>query len=155
MVPRAALLFVFWLILSGIKPVDVAVGALAAVVAAWASVRLLPSGTFRVNPIAFAQLVARFLRQSIVAGIDVAWRALNPKLPLRPGFVAYRTRLTAGTAQSAFCTVTSLLPGTLPCGTSDDGALVVHCLDVTAPVAQQLATEEAMFMRALGGNGDG
>ena len=60
-----------------------------------------------------------------------------------------------GTAQSAFCTMTSLLPGTLPCGTDASGAVVIHCLDVTQPAVAQLAAEEASFVRALGGERDG
>jgi len=39
---------------------------------------------------------ALFLRQSIVAGIDVAQRALDPRLPLRPGFVVYQGAPPAG-----------------------------------------------------------
>ena len=153
--PRALCFLVFWLILAGIRPIDVLVGALTAMVAAWVSLRLLPAGELSVHPVALARLVLRFLRQSIVAGVDVAWRALDPRLPLRPGFVACRSRLAPGTAQSAFCTMTSLLPGTLPCGNGEDGTLLVHCLDVTQPVATQLAAEEALFVRAVGGTSDG
>jgi multicomponent Na+:H+ antiporter subunit E len=153
--PRAFCFLIFWLVLAGIKPIDVLVGALTAMAAAWVSLRLLPAGELRVHPLALARLVLRFLRQSIVAGVDVAWRALDPRLPLRPGFVACRSRLAPGAAQSAFCTMTSLLPGTLPCGNSEDGTLLVHCLDVMQPVAGQLAAEEALFMRAVGGTSDG
>ena len=101
-------------------------------------------------------LVPRFLYQSIAAGIDVAWRALAPRLPLRPGFVIYRRRLPPGEALNAFCTITSMVPGTLPSGTDESGDLIIHCLDKTQPVAEQLAVEENMLMRALGSqNGDG
>ena len=58
----------------------------------------------------------RFLRQSIGAGIDVAWRALDPRLPLRPGFVVYPVSIPPGTARNVFTTLTSLLPGTVPAG---------------------------------------
>jgi len=152
---RALGLFAFWLVVSGLKPLDMAAGAFTAGVAAWISVRLLPPGELSVRPLGLALYAMRMLRQSVVAGADVAWRALDPRLPLRPGFVRYRMRLAPGTPQSAFCTMTSLMPGTLPCGTDADGAVVVHCLDVTQPVAAQLATEEASFVRALGGEGNG
>jgi multicomponent Na+:H+ antiporter subunit E len=69
---------------------------------------------------------------------------------LRPGFVAYPLRLPPGGARSAFCALSSLLPGTLPTGVDENGALLVHCLDVDQPVAANLAEEEALFMRALG-----
>ena len=69
---------------------------------------------------------------------------------LRPGFVVYRSQLSDGTTLDAFCTVSSLLPGTLPSGRDVSGGLAIHCLDVTQPVARQLAEEEALFAEALG-----
>jgi multicomponent Na+:H+ antiporter subunit E len=144
----------FWLIVAGTKPVDLFVGMLAAIIVTWVSLRLLPPGTMRLRPSALAKLVLRFLHQSIVAGVDVAWRALHPRLPLQPGYVIYRSRLPPGTMLNAFCTMTSLLPGTLPSGTDESGGLIVHCLDETQPVIQQLAIEEALLARALGGIDD-
>jgi len=142
----------FWLILFGPGLADLVVAALAAVGATWVSLRLLPPGQFRVRPLALTEFVLRFLYKSIVAGIDVARRALDPRLPLRPGIVIYHTHLPQGLTRSAFCTETSLLPGTLPCGFDDKGGVAIHCLDVTQPVAEQLAAEEALFTRALGGS---
>jgi multiple antibiotic resistance protein len=55
------------------------------------SQRPLPLDHWRLRPLGLAQLVLRFL-QSIVAGIDVAWRSLDPRLPPRPGFVAHLLR---------------------------------------------------------------
>jgi multicomponent Na+:H+ antiporter subunit E len=46
--------------------------------------------------------------------------------------------------------MTSLLPGTLPCGPDEEGSLAVHCLDVSQPVVEQLAVEETAFSRAVG-----
>jgi multicomponent Na+:H+ antiporter subunit E len=147
---RAAGLLGFWLILSEFGVVDLLVGALAALMAALVSLRLLPPGRWTFRPVVLAGLAGRFLRQSIWAGIDVAWRALDPRLPLRPGFVTYRPHLPPGAARNAFLTMMSLLPGTLPCGPDDGGGLAVHCLDVSQPVAEQLAVEETAFSRAVG-----
>jgi len=94
------------------------------------------------------RLALRFVRQSVVAGADVAWRALDPRLPLRPGFVAYPVRFPPGAARNAFTTLTSLLPGTVPAG-AQGGELVYHCLDVGQPVVSQLAAEEAALSRAF------
>jgi multicomponent Na+:H+ antiporter subunit E len=46
--------------------------------------------------------------------------------------------------------MTSLLPGTLPCGPDDAGDLAIHCLDASQPVVEQLAVEETAFSRAVG-----
>ena len=133
-ISRAAGFFGFWLVLTGADTGDLAAGKVAAVAATWASLRLMP-----------------FLRQSIAAGIDVAWRALDPRLPLRPGFVVYQARLPPGTRRDTFCAIMSLLPGTLPCGPAEGNGLTIHCLDVTQPVVEQMAAEEALCVETLGG----
>jgi multicomponent Na+:H+ antiporter subunit E len=136
--------------ISGNDLADLPVGLVTVAAATWTSLHLLPAGNSRLRPLPLALLVLRFLRQSIVSGFDVAWRALDPSLPLRPGFVTYPLRLPRGGARSAFCAFSSLLPGTLPTGTDEEGALLIHCLDVGRPVAAHTAAEEALFMRALG-----
>jgi multicomponent Na+:H+ antiporter subunit E len=153
---RAAAFLAFWLILvGGADPADRPAGIIAIVAATWASLRLLPPAGARLSPIALARLVLRFFRQSIVAGIDVARRALDPRLPLRPGFVVYPARLPPGPGLNAFCAFTSLAPGTLPAGPDESGAIVIHCLDVGQPVTAHLAADEKLFVQALGGEPDG
>ncbi len=140
----------FWLLLMGLGPVDVVAGLFAATAATWTSLRLLPPSGGRLRYTALAQLTLRFMQQSIVGGLDVARRALDPRLPLRPGFVVYPVRLPPGPARNTFSALTSALPGTLPSGVDDHGALLYHCLDIDQPVAAQLAIDEALLTRALG-----
>jgi multicomponent Na+:H+ antiporter subunit E len=147
---RMTCFIAFWLILSGFDPVTLLVGALAAIIATLTSLHLLPPDGWSFRPLALATLLLRFLRQSIVAGIDVALRALDPRLPVRPGFVVYATHLPPGPMRNASSTMTSLLPGTLPSGSDESGGLVIHCLDISQPVAEQLAREEALLVRAFG-----
>ncbi len=149
-VARAALFLGFWLMISGRNLSDLPVGLAAVAAATWTSLRLLPAGGSRPRPVFLAALTLRFVRQSVVSGTEVAWRALNPRLQLRPGFVVYPLHLSPGGARSAFCALSSLLPGTLPTGTDGHGALLVHCLDVDQPIAANLASEESVFIRALG-----
>lgn len=141
----------FWLALIGIDPVDLVVGVMAAAIATWVSLRLLPPGPSRFRLGEVASYVLRFLHQSVVAGVDVARRALDPRLPLRPGFVVHQCNLPHGAAHDAFCAITGLLPGTLPCGPDKNGGIVIHCLDTREPVIDQLTEEEVQFVRALGG----
>jgi multicomponent Na+:H+ antiporter subunit E len=150
-ISRAAGFFGFWLVLTGADAGDLAAGLVAAVAATWASLRLMPAQQWSLRPIKLAGYVLHFLRQSIVAGIDVAWRALDPRLRLRPGFVVYQAQLPPGTTREAFCAIMSLMPGTLPCGPAEGNGLTIHCLDVTQPVAEQLAVEEVLCMQTLGG----
>jgi multicomponent Na+:H+ antiporter subunit E len=151
--PRAAVLRAagflgLWLALAGADPADLPAAAAAVVAASWTSLLLLPPGGSRRSFTAVARLALRFLRESVVAGVDVAKRALDPRLPLRPGFVAYPVRLPPGIARNAFATLTSLLPGTVPAGEAN-GQLVYHCLDVGQPVVAQLAAEEAALQGTL------
>jgi len=148
-VSRAAWFVALWLVIAGAEPADLPVGAVAAAAATWTSLLLLPPGGARSSPIAIARLALRFLYESIIAGADVARRALDPRLPLRPGFVTYPVRFPPGATRNVFTTLTSLLPGTVPIG-EESGELVYHCLDVDQPVISQLAAEEAALSRALG-----
>ena len=150
-ISRAAGFFGFWLVLTGADVGDLAAGLVAAVAATWASLRLMPAEQWTLNPIKLARFTLHFLRQSIVAGTDVALRALAPRLSLRPGLVVYQARLPPGTKRNGFCAIMSLLPGTLPCGAAEGNGLTIHCLDVTQPVVEQLAAEEALYIQTLGG----
>jgi len=148
-VGRAALFFVFWLMIAGYDPADLPIGVATAVLATWASLRLMPPTDVRFRPRALAGFVLHFLGQSVRSGMQVAWLAFRPSMPIRPGFVTYRIHLSGGTL-SAFCALSSLLPGTLPTGGEEQGELLIHCLDVYQPVAADLGREEALFGRVLG-----
>jgi multicomponent Na+:H+ antiporter subunit E len=147
---RGGLFLAFWLILTGFVLADLPAGLIATAFANWASLHLMPPAEHKPHGLPLAQLMLRFLHQSIVAGFDAAWRALHPRMPLTPGFMSYRSTCPTSHLKSGFCTMASLQPGLLPAGFDAHGNIVVHCLDVGRPVAQQLAEEERRFLRALG-----
>jgi multicomponent Na+:H+ antiporter subunit E len=147
---RAVGLGVLWLVLAGGNTVDLAPGAVAALAATWVSFHFLPPGVISVQSASLARFTFHFLRQSVVAGVDVARRALDPRLPLHPGFVVYQPSLPPGPSQHMFTTLTSLLPGTVPTGPAPGSGLFIHCLDVEQPITAQLAAEEALFSSVIG-----
>ncbi|MGZ3338222.1 MAG: Na+/H+ antiporter subunit E [Reyranella sp.] len=147
---RAALFLAFWLMIAGHDPADLPIGLIAAAAAARTSLRLLPPVKAKLRLMALATFALHFMRQSVSSGFEVAWRAFSPRLPLEPGFVVYPCRLRSTGARSAFCALSSLLPGTLPADSDENGVLHVHCLDVGQPVTANLAAEEALFSRAIG-----
>ena len=147
---RTAGLFGLWLILTAADPADLAVGVFAAVAATWVSLRLLPAAPLRIRPVALAAFLAHLAREAIRAGFDVAWRALDPRRPLQPGFVSHRLRLPAGSSRDIFGTLASLMPGTVAAGREGRDQLIVHCLDLRQPVAAQLAADEARLAKVLG-----
>jgi multicomponent Na+:H+ antiporter subunit E len=146
---RALLYLVLWLMIAGYNAADLPVGIAAACLAAGASLRLMPPTCLRLRPTAMLRYEVNFVVQAARSGIQVAILAFRPSLPLRPGFARYRMHLPADRRRYAFCALTSLLPGTLPTGFDEDGALLVHCLDVERPVAAELAAEEALFSRMM------
>jgi multicomponent Na+:H+ antiporter subunit E len=150
LVGRAALFFALWLMIAGYQLADLPIGLAAAALATWASLHLLPPSTLRLRLWSLASFGLHFFGQSVSAGVRVAWLALSPSMPLRPGFVAWRPRLESASARYAFCAVSSLLPGTLPAGSDDEGNLLIHCVDIEQPVADGLTAEEALFSRMIG-----
>ena len=145
---RGALFFVFWLMIAGYDPADLPIGVASAALATWTSLRLLPPSRVRLRPWALAGFVLHFLGQSVRSGAQVAWLAFRPSMPIRPGFITYRTHLS-GSTLNAFSALSSLLPGTLPTASGEHGELLIHCLDVSQPIAADLACEEALFSRVL------
>jgi multicomponent Na+:H+ antiporter subunit E len=146
---RGGAFFLLWIVMMpSVKPGDLAIGALSAVAATWVSLRFLPPAAGCLNVGALAALLPHFLWETVSAGIDVARRALSPRLQLNPGFVRCPLGFPPGFARNTFATITSLIPGTVPSG-DDDGVLVYHCLDTTQPVVEQLWQEERLLSRAL------
>ena len=146
---RAAAFFVLWMVLmQSVKPGDLAMGAFATACATWASLRLLPPVAGCLNFGALAALMPHLIRESVVAGIDVARRVFRPRIPLRTGFVRCPLGFPPGFARNTFSSITSLLPGTVPTG-GDEEALEYHCLDTAQPVVEQLWNEERLLARAL------
>ena len=141
-------LLLWMLLMQSWKPADVAVGLLACVIATWVSLRLLPPAAGCVHFGRLLTLLPHLMWESVVAGVDVARRALHLRVPLSPGFVACPLSFPPGFARNTFATITSLLPGSLAAG-QDDAGVVYHCLDDSAPVVEQLWKEERLLAKAL------
>lgn len=145
---RGACYFAFWIVLIGADASDIVAGMAAAAAATWVSLRLVPASPDRVRSTALLRLAARFAWQSVIAGWDVARRALDPRLPLAPGFVEFPCGFAPGLLRNAYASLTSLMPGTVPI--ADDGQMLrYHCLDVNQPVVESLGREEALVARTL------
>lgn len=135
----------FWIVLGRTGGADLAAGAVAAALAAWLSLRLLPPGTWRLNPAALLRFCARFAVRSVLAGFDVARRVCAARVRMRPGIIQVPCPVPEGLARQAFSAVASLQPGTLPIG-GDARQILLQCLDTDAPVAADLAADAAAFL---------
>lgn len=95
------------------------------------------------------RLAPGFAWVSLLGGLDVAWRAFHPRLPLNPRWVVYPVRLPPGAARVSLGNELSLMPGTLAAGGQGD-TLYVHCLDGDRPVEGQIAEEERRVAETIG-----
>ncbi len=146
---RFALFLVLFCGLKGVAPSDLVVGVVAAAAGTAASLWLIPAGGAGLVPGAALGFAGRFLWQSLVAGIDVARRVFDPKLPLATGFVTFRPSLPRGNWRDLFTTISSMMPGTLPVGDDGKDGLVIHCLDRHQPVAADMARDEARLRKVI------
>jgi multicomponent Na+:H+ antiporter subunit E len=83
-----------------------------------------------------------FFWRSLCGSIDVARRALHPKMPLEPAFIDYSLSLPNGAPRLFMANVVSLLPGTLSAELLE-GCLKVHVLDAKADVVGELQSLES------------
>ena len=93
-------------------------------------------------------LLPFFLWQSLHGGIDVALRALKPRLPLAPTVFDYRLRLPPGPAPVMLASLVSLMPGTL--ATVSGPRLRIHVLDSTMHHQDELELLEALVAWVFG-----
>ncbi|MEW6037135.1 MAG: Na+/H+ antiporter subunit E [Pseudomonadota bacterium] len=137
---RAVLFALFWWALTegdgawwfGLPMIAIAVAA---------SLALMPVGARLWRPAGLVHFLGFFLWHSLEGGIDVARRALHPRLPLAPVFVTYPLRLSEAGACVFLANTISLLPGTL--SAELEGRLLrVHVLDRSLPVMRMLEAVE-------------
>ena len=146
---RAVAFYLLWLVLmQSAKPGDLIIGLLAALAATRVSLHLLApaSGCLRFG--SMIALFPHFLWVSIAAGIDIARRVFDPRMPLQSGFIRCPLGFPPGLARNTFSTFTSLMPGSVPVDESNED-LIYHCLDTSQPVVEQLWAEERLLAKAL------
>jgi len=71
------------------------------------------------------------------ANLDVVYRALHPKMPIKPGIVKIKTILKTESGITALANSITLTPGTLTVDLTDDGFLYVHWINVKSDDIEQ------------------
>jgi multicomponent Na+:H+ antiporter subunit E len=110
----ASLLFfaAIWLVLTSGNLDQWPLALIFVLAATAASVRLWPERSGRSRLVGVVRFAGYFLLQSTLGGWDVARRALQPSMPLDPGFVEHPFKLQLEEARVFFAWTVSLLPGT-------------------------------------------
>jgi multicomponent Na+:H+ antiporter subunit E len=122
-----ALLLPVWLVLDGTGSLWVGIGAAA--LGALFGAAVAPAVPYGWRPWQLLAFAGFFLKESLLGAVDVAWRALHPRLPIEPRLERYVVSLPAGTPSTLLAGVVSLLPGTLSADLSDDSRqLLIHAI---------------------------
>lgn len=127
------LLVIAWLLLTtSIHYQELIAGMIVAIAVSLALVSMLPEGGKK-NPVT---AVFRFIifslvlaKEMIIANLDVAYRVLHPKMPIRPGIVEVRPRIRSEMGKLLLSNSITLTPGTLSMDWIDD-KLYIHWINV-------------------------
>lgn len=91
-----------------------------------------------------------FFWYMLLANLDVVYRVLHPRLPIRPGIVKVKTRLTSESGRTTLANSITLTPGTMTVDITDDGYLYIHWINVTATDVEEASRRiVAQFERYL------
>jgi len=144
------LAFVIWLLLTwpfanGKIDIQVVVaGLIASIIVAVLFYEILPKEhRVFISPVRIFWLlvyVPVFFYYVIKANLDVVYRALHPKMPIKPGIVKIKTILKTESGITALANSITLTPGTLTVDLTDDGFLYIHWINVKSDDVEQ-ATE--------------
>jgi len=85
----------------------------------------------------FLVYVPVFFYYVMNANLDVVYRALHPKMPIKPGIVKIKTILKTESGITALANSITLTPGTLTVDLTDDGFLYVHWINVKSDDIEQ------------------
>jgi len=133
---------VFWILLVWpVSPVDgslligdMVVGIVAAVFVALVMHEIIRVRFIRlVNPLSwfwlfvFIFVLAYYV---IKGGLDVGYRVLHPRMPIRPGIVRIRSILETDTGRTALANCITLTPGTLTVDVTEEGVFYIHWLNI-------------------------
>jgi len=134
------LAFVIWMLFSwpfGDGQIDVQVviaGVIASAVVSLLFHEVLPQEHHVfISPVRMLWALAYipvFFYYVILANFDVVYRALHPKMPIKPGIVKIKTRLKTEAGITALANSITLTPGTLTVDLTDDGFLYIHWINV-------------------------
>lgn len=114
-----------------------------------------PAATWRLSLAGGLQFIPFFLKNSFLGGLDVARRAIAPRLDVQPGLYQHELEVPTESARIFLSHVVSLLPGTLSAELNGT-TLTVHALAGSeADVVRDLREVERVVNRLFGLKGAG
>jgi len=134
--------FVIWILLTWQIDAQVVIaGLIASAIVAFLFHEILPKEhRIFISPVRLFWLlvyVPVFFYYIIRANLDVVYRALHPKMPIKPGIVKIKTILKTESGITALANSITLTPGTLTVDLTDDGFLYIHWINVKSDDIEQ------------------
>ncbi|MGB3222570.1 MAG: Na+/H+ antiporter subunit E [Desulforhopalus sp.] len=145
---RLFLLAILWWGLSEGRLPNVLVAFIIISMVAWSSLYCIRPGTWSIHWPGLLGFIGFFLIETFLAGLDVAYRAFHPKLPLAPGIISYTLQLPKPSSKIFFVWIVSLLPGTASVSLQENRVLI-HVLDTRQSNHKKLEAIENRVARLL------
>ncbi len=136
------LAFVIWILLTWQIDAQVVIaGLIASAIVAFLFHEILPKEhRIFISPVRLFWLLVYipvFFYYIMIANLDVVYRALHPKMPIKPGIVKIKTTLKTESGITALANSITLTPGTLTVDLTDDGFLYIHWINVKSDDIEQ------------------
>ncbi|MBM9604865.1 Na+/H+ antiporter subunit E [Desulfopila inferna] len=123
--------------------------ALFVIMAAGVSMFSVPPGKWTIRLLAVPEFIVFFLIQTFLAGLEVAFRAFHPRLPLETGLISYTPGLSRQSAKIFLVWIISLLPGTASIS-FEENRVLIHVLDTEQVHQEKLLAIEKRVASLFG-----
>jgi multicomponent Na+:H+ antiporter subunit E len=122
--------FIFWMLLTFEFTVpNIIVGAVSSVICALFFGKVFVKNVYKLlqpqRYFWFIVYLCVFIWECLKANLDVAYRVLHPKMPIKPGIVKVRTTLKSEMAKMLLANSITMTPGTISVDIIDD-CLYIH-----------------------------
>ncbi len=136
---RVAAFTLLWFILTDVALYSWYLGIPVVILSVLASLLLMPP--ISLSPLAVLRFMPFFLWHSLRGGVDVAKKALQPKMSINPELIEYPWKLATPAPQILMVSIVSLLPGSLSVEFNDK-YLQIHVLENTDKIIAELSILE-------------
>ena len=151
-------LFILWMLLTNtFKGAEVLVGGICSfLIALFTYAAFSKTGLVNLHPKKIFWLIVYipyFLWEMAKANIDVAYRVINPRLPIKPGIVMVKTKMKSDAGKIMVANSITLTPGTLTLDIIDD-KMFIHWIWVQSADVEEASKLipgkfEKILMRAF------
>lgn len=144
--------FLVWIVLAGVSPPELLLGGAISIVLSLLIAKFTDIDITWKTPLQIILFIVLyvpvFLYELIKSNIDVLFRVLNPKLPINPGFVRVKTKLSGRIEKLLLANSITLTPGTISID-ADDEYVYVHWINVTGREEEYSEKVAGKFERLL------